>query len=270
MTITSKGPFLSNSEAALRAEFEELKKASPAQVSVMAIVLAVKFLYENGVGTKTILVTKLERMFEMEFVGLDPRIVALEMRNLIEECPEAFVDRAKDGDHYNRDLLCNYAEAVTREGGPISDWLVEFLIWAARDGTEARRNGCQRAGRAYDNLMRDFTIGATVRRVVEVTGLKADRNVATADASHDYSFMNESGCSIVAKALGLLGVQLSKKVKTLSPDEVIDRLGSHDDVEYADDDDANNNEQAVQKIWYSTKRGTALRPIRHRVADADE
>jgi hypothetical protein len=91
------------------------------------------------------------------------------------------------------------------KGETLPHWLVEFLVWGTRDGAKARREGCRSSSRAYDNVERDQIIAYTVRFIVDVTGLRPYRNEATRSKEG-----NQSGCSIVARALKLIGVDLSE------------------------------------------------------------
>jgi hypothetical protein len=72
---------------------------------------------------------------------------------------------------------------------------LDFLVWGTRDGAKARREGCRRSSRAYDNVERDHIIAYTVRYIVDVTGLHPYRNEATRSKEG-----NLSGSEIVARA----------------------------------------------------------------------
>jgi hypothetical protein len=98
------------------------------------------------------------------------------------------------------DILCDFADRLHREREQFPSWLSEYLIRAARGNVEVLRKAFRKRGQdPYANIDRDFAIATAVRLVAELGGFKPTRNPATEEW--------ESGCSIVAKALGDLGVR---------------------------------------------------------------
>ena len=169
------------------------------------VILAALHLLCRRVGTKTKAILDLARkcQFDLGEAGsLGPLGVSEPYYWLIQGDHDPLISTVKSGWIDGREVFCDYAEALQAVGGTLPHWLLEFLVWGTRDGAKARREGCPRSGRAYDNVERDQIIAHTVRYIIDVTGLNPTRN--------PLSRRIESGCSIVARALGLIGVSLSE------------------------------------------------------------
>jgi hypothetical protein len=172
-------------------------------------VLAALHLLCRRVGTRAKAILDLARrcQFDLGEAGsLGPYGVSEPYLWLIGSHHDALISTVKCGWVHGREVFCDYAEALMARGETLPHWLVEFLVWGTRDGAKARREGCRRSSRGYDNVERDQVIAHTVRYIVDVTGLRPTRSQALRDKGG-----NESGCSIVARALGLVGVNLSEK-----------------------------------------------------------
>jgi hypothetical protein len=189
------------------------------------VILASIFLLRIGVGKKSN--TKIQdivRKYEIDLddilddSNLPPDGASEPYRRLIHKHHDLMISTAMDGWNRGRDILCNCADAMLANGEPPPPWLVQFLIWGTRDGTKARREGSKRISRAYETVDRDEGIARAVRYVNNLTGLKPTRNHSPSKPRNE---RRESACSIVAQALGLLGV--------------------------------GTNEPGVEKIWSDTK-----------------
>ena len=170
----------------------------------LIVVLAANRLLCWRVGTKTKAVLDLARkcQFDLAKAGSwGPYGASEPYLWLIGRDHDLLISTVRCGWVRGREVLCEYAEALMAKGETLPHWLVEFLVWATRDGAKARREGCRRGSRAYDNVERDQIIAYTVRFIVDVTGLRPYRNDATRSKEG-----NQSGCSIVARALKLIGV----------------------------------------------------------------
>jgi hypothetical protein len=174
----------------------------------LIVVLAALRLLCWRVGTKTKAVLDLARkcQFDLGEAGSwGPYGASEPYLWLIGADPDRLISTVRCGWVRGRDVLCDYAEALMAKGDTLPYWLVEFLVWGTRDGAKARREGCRRSSRAYDNVERDHIIAYTVRYIVDVTGLRPYRNEATRSKEG-----NLSACKIVARALELIGVGLSE------------------------------------------------------------
>lgn len=94
--------------------------------------------------------------------------------------------------------LCNMAKILTSFGDPLPKWLQEYIVFAAEDGGEQRS---QRGQNPLTNLIRDIVISIAVKSISQRYLLRPTRNSTTT---------TESGCSIVAKSLELLGMHMSE------------------------------------------------------------
>jgi hypothetical protein len=94
--------------------------------------------------------------------------------------------------------LCNMAKILTLFGDPLPKWLQEYIVFAAEDGGEQRS---QRGQSPLTNLIRDMVISIAVESISQRYLLRPTRNSTTT---------TESGCSIVAKSLELLGMHMSE------------------------------------------------------------
>jgi hypothetical protein len=74
-----------------------------------------------------------------------------------------------------RKILCGHAEYLREKREKVPSWIEDLIIWAARDGAEARLEGCKPA-REEKKAARDLYIALAVRTVMGVTGLKLARN----------------------------------------------------------------------------------------------
>ena len=108
------------------------------------------------------------------------------------------IDCVRDGWHHGAELLCDFADALTTEEKPLPLWLQEYLVGVAREEGSIRR---KRGRDMYANVDRDNDIAMVVSNTVEVFDLRPTRNAATT---------TECGCSIVAKALRGIGVEMSE------------------------------------------------------------
>jgi hypothetical protein len=196
------------------------------------VLFASIYLLHRGVGKATCTLQDLAQIEDIDLIGnVPPRGASEHSRRLIRDHYDILISFIMDGWHHGRELLCNYARYLMEKGEPLPERLAEFLIWGTRDGAKARRQGCRRTVRAYDNVDRDQIIANAVRRIVDITGCRASRNAAPKKNGR-----NESGCSIVANALGLVGVNMS--------------------------------ELGVEKIWFETKGATVNlldRPLKRRI-----
>ena len=196
------------------------------------VLIASIYLLHRGVGRATSTLQDIAQIEDIDLIGNVPPPGASEhSRRLMRDHHDILISFIMDGWHHGRELLCNYALYLTEKAEPLPRWLVEFLIWGTRDGAKARRQGCSRTVRAYDNVDRDQIIANAVVRIVDITGCRATRN-----AQSRRNGRKESGCSIVANALGLVGVNMS--------------------------------ELGVEKIWFETKGATVNlldRPLKRRI-----
>jgi hypothetical protein len=170
------------------------------------VLIASIYLLHRDVGKATSTLQDIAQIEDIDLIGnVPPRGASEHSRRLIRDHHDIMIAAVMDGWHHGREFFCNYAQYLTKKAEPLPRWLVEFLIWATRDGAKARRQGCRRTVRAYDNVDRDQIIANAVLRIVDITGCRATRN-----AQSRRKRRKESGCSIVANALGLVGVNMSE------------------------------------------------------------
>jgi len=172
------------------------------------VLIASIYLLHRGVGKAKSDLQDLALIEDIDLMGnVPPHGASEHTRKLIRDHHDTLIVAIRDGWHHGREIICNYAQYLTGRAEPLPRWLVEFLIWGTRDGARARRKGCRRTGRAYDNVDRDQIIANAVRHIIDVTGLDPTRNQEKKPRKN----RKESGCSIVATALGLIGFSLSEK-----------------------------------------------------------
>ena len=102
------------------------------------------------------------------------------------------------GDPYSRDILCDFASALTTYGKPPPLWLQKYLVSAVRYAGRPRR---ERGRDPYASSHRNLTIATAIYMLVEFDGYRPTRNTATT---------TECASSIVAKALERIGINMSE------------------------------------------------------------
>jgi hypothetical protein len=172
------------------------------------VLIASIYLLHRGVGKATSDLQDIAQIEDIDLMGnVPPHGASEHSRRLIRDHHDIMIGAVMDGWHHGREIFSNYAQYLTGKAEPLPRWLVEFLIWGTRDGARARSKGCRRSGRAYDNIDRDQIIANAVRYVIDGTGLDPTRNQEKKPRKN----RKESGCSIVAAALGLFGFSTVRK-----------------------------------------------------------
>ena len=108
------------------------------------------------------------------------------------------ISEAMLGDPYRRDILCDFANALTADSKPLPLWLQEYVVFAARHNGHGSHR--KRGRDPYVNRHRNDRIATAVNLLAD-DGFCPTRNTVTT---------TECGCSIVAKALERIGIHMSE------------------------------------------------------------
>lgn len=199
--MTSEADLLSEQQASEAQRFRSI--LSPAQLIEGSIVNACRYLLYWGVGSITEPLRRFARGYDIEDLtkraapavadyNLCKCIIGYGNAQILTELVDLGWDRGID-------VLCNFAEVLEVKGEMRPPWLDDFLLSAARNSRKRCKR--QRGRDPFANAERDEAVIHIVRLTREITGFPATRNAATE---------KESACSIVAKALQLVGIGMNE------------------------------------------------------------